>query len=191
MKSHLLAIHLAVAALSNLLAAQPQPPQQGGQPPRPEDSRVFYQVQTLRAIENKADLLLEMGKTDMALEEFKRAFSVDIPRDEPAFEVKAHVIGKFAITLTNMDRKKEAVETIQKLLAQVAPGSVAEATAWLNAGTVYRQSGMPEEALKAFDRAIELSQKLARSPGPGGRPGPPLPPGGRPPRQQPPTSKTP
>jgi tetratricopeptide (TPR) repeat protein len=146
----------------------------------------------LRALDEKATLLLEQGKTDAALVELKRTFDIDIPRDHPAYELKAQGIGRFAITLTNVGRKKEAVETIQHLLAEVPPGSVAEAAAWLDAGTVYKQSGMPEEALKAFDRSIELAQKLAKTRGPAGRP-PQPPPGGRPqrPQTQPPRGETP
>jgi tetratricopeptide (TPR) repeat protein len=137
----------------------------------------------LRALDEKATLLLDQGKTDAALVEMKRAFDIDIPRDHPAYEMKAQGIGRFAIILTNVGRKKEAIETIQRLLAEVPPGSVAEAAAWLDAGTVYKQSGMPDEALKAFDRSIELAQKLAKTRGPAGRP-PQPPPGGRPPRSQ-------
>ena len=182
---------VAAAFLAPPVSAQglgPQgPPPHGGAPPEgnrsgPGPDR-FPMALALRALDEKATLLLEQGKTDAALVEMKRAFDVDIPRDHPAYELKAQGIGRFAITLTNVGRKKEAVETIQRLLAEVPPGSVAEAAAWLDAGTVYKQSGMPEEALKAFDRSIELAQKLAKTRGPAGRP-PPPPPGGRPPRSQ-------
>lgn len=168
-----------------LLAQEPreQPP-----PPSPGPDRVFFQAQILRAIEGKAILYMEQGKQEAALEELKKALAVDIPRDHLMFEANAHLVGMLAITYTNVGKKKEGVETIQKLLQEVPPGSVAEASATLDAGTVYRQAGMPDEALKAFDRAIELSQKLAARPprGPAGRPMPPPPPGrppGPPPKQ--------
>lgn len=168
----------------------PGPPSDGERPGPPPDR--FPMALTLRALDEKASLLLEQGKTDAALVEMKRAFDVAIPKDHPAYEIKAQVIGRFAITLTNAGRKKEGVETIQRLLAEVPAGSVAEAAAWLDAGTVYRQSGMPEEALKAFERSIELAQKLAKTRGPAGRP-PHQPPGGRAPRPQgqPPRGETP
>ena len=176
--------------------APPQgPPARGGAPdgdrPGPPPDR-FPMALALRALDEKATLLLEQGKTDAALVELKRAFEFDVPKDHPAYELKAQSIGRLAITLTNVGRKKEAVETIQRLLAEVPPGSVAEAAAWLDAGTVYKQSGMPDEALKAFDRSIELAQKLAKTRGPAGRP-PQPPPGGRPPRSQaqPPRGETP
>lgn len=161
-----------------------------GPPPPLEHDRVFFLMQSLRAIEAKTSLLLEQGKNEAAIEELKKVAAVEIPKELPLYEAKAHLIGRLAITYTNIGKKKEAVETIQKLLADVQPGSVAEATAYLDAGVVYRQAGMPDEALKAFDRALELSQKLAKTPrGPAGRPG--LPPGplggppGGPPRNHP------
>ena len=154
---------------------------EGDRPGTPPDR--FPMALALRALDEKASLLLEQGKTDAALVEMKRAFDVDVPKDHPAYESKAHLIGRFAITLTNVGRRKEAVETIQRLLAEVPSGSVTEAAAWLDAGTVYRQAGIPDEALKAFDRAIELAQKLTKTRGPAGRP-PPQPPGGRSQRPQ-------
>ena len=158
----------------------PGPPPDGE---RPEPPDRFPMALQLRALDEKASLLLEQGKTDAALVEMRRAFDVAVPKDHPAYELKAQVIGRFAATLAEAGRKKEAVETMQRLLADVPPGSVAEAAAWLDAGTVYRQCGMPDEALKAFDRSIELAQKLAKTRGPAGRP-PQPPPGGRAPRPQ-------
>ena len=190
---------VAATFLAPPVSAQTLPPQgprpQGGPSdgdrsgPPPDR---FPMALVLRALDEKASLLLDQGKTDAALAEMRRALDVDIPKDHPAYEMKAQVVGRFAITLTNVGRKKEAVETIQRLLAEVPPGSVAEAAAWLDAGTVYKQSGAPEEALKAFDRSIELAQKLAKTRGPAGRP-PQPPPGGRPPRSQgqPPRGETP
>ena len=200
MKKALLVVAAAAAAslaLSSSVLGQappqgmpPGPPVDGERPGPPLDR--FPMALTLRALDEKASLLLEQGKTDAALVEMKRAFDVALPKDHPAYELKARVIGRFAITLTNVGRKKEAVETMQRLLADVPAGSVAEAAAWLDAGTVYRQSGMTEEALNAFDRSIELAQKLAKTRGPAGRP-PHQPPGGRPPRPQgqPPKGETP
>lgn len=141
--------------------------------------RTFLYANMLRAIDGKATLLLEQGKTDAALKELERAGTIEVPRESPAYEAKVHMIGRLAMTYSHAGRKKEALDTVQRLLAEVPAGSVAEASAWLDAGEVYRQLSMNDEALKAFDRAIELSEKLARSPrGPAGRPGPP--PGGRP-----------
>lgn len=181
-KTALFSVPLLIASLA--LIAQGPPP--GGD--RGPDQGFLY-VQMMRAIEGKADLLIEQGRGEAAIEELKKVQGIDVSKDSPPYEIKVHMLGKLAITLTNYDRRKEAVETIQKLLAEVPPGTPAEATAWLNAGTVYRQSGMPDEALKAFDRAIDLSQKLVRSPGPTGRPNPPRA-GGRPP-QRPPMSNPP
>jgi tetratricopeptide (TPR) repeat protein len=134
---------------------------------------------------------LEQGKTDAALVEMKRAFDLDVPKVGPAYEMKAQLIGRFAITLAEAGRKKDSVDTIRKLVAEAPAGSVAEANAWLDAGSVYRKAGMPEEALKAFERSLELSQKLTKTRGrerwplslpPGERrvPPPPRPPEGAP-----------
>jgi tetratricopeptide (TPR) repeat protein len=140
----------------------------------------------LRAIEEKSDVLLEEGKTDAAVETLQKVFAVDVPKWHPAFEMKTHLVGKLAVTYAKAGRKKEAVETVQKLLAEVPPDTPAEAAALVDAGAVYRQAGMNDEALKAFDRAIALAEKLAKAAprGPAGRPMPP--PGGRPPGPRPP-----
>jgi tetratricopeptide (TPR) repeat protein len=206
------AVFAAVALTGPLAAQEPRPglPPQGGPPPQrqgqprpggpndpggyppfPFPDPGFLAGQTIRALEEKADLLIEQKKTDAAIEEMRRVFSLDVPREGPAFELKAHLVGRLAITLANAGRKKEAVETMQRLLAAVPAGSVAEATAWLDAGVVYRQAGLPDEALKAYERSIELSQKLARLRGSSGPP-PQYPPG-RPPRppQQPPRGDEP
>jgi tetratricopeptide (TPR) repeat protein len=147
--------------------------------------RGFLYAQMMRAIDEKTNVLLEQGKTDAAAKELERVFTIDIPREHPAYEGKAHLIGKLAAAYAAQGKKKEAVETLEKLLADVPPGSVAEASAWLDAGVVYKQVGLPDKALEAFDRAIALSEKLAKNPprGPAGRP---LPPGGRPPGNRPP-----
>lgn len=173
-------LRLCVFVLSTLAAgtapAQQGPPQGQGGP-----DRGYLYGQILRAIDEKASMLIEQGKGEAAAEEMKRATAIDVPKDHPVFEMKVHLLGRLAITYTNLGRKQEALDTIRKVLADVPPGSVAEANAWLDAGTVYRQSGQPEEALKAFDRAIELSQKLAlTAPPPGPRRGmPPNQPGER------------
>lgn len=184
MRLHVLCLTLLVAAP---LAAQPGgqfDPQRAPGPP-PEMDRAFLYGQAMRALDEKATILIEQGKTDLAIEEMKKAFGFDIPPRHPIFEAKAHVIGRLAVTYANVGKKKEAVETIQRLIGEIPSGTVAEASAWVEAGSVYKQVGMLDEALKAFDRAIELSQKLAKAPprGPAGRP--PMPPNGpeaRPPR---------
>ncbi|HKC23350.1 MAG TPA: tetratricopeptide repeat protein [Thermoanaerobaculia bacterium] len=179
---------LAAALLSALpLAAQPEEgPPPGGPPGGPGQQRGFVYAQMMRAMNEKSDLLLEAGKPDAAIETLSRVLTIDVPKEHPAFEIKAHLIGKLAVVYASQGKKKEAVETIQRLLAEVPQGGVAEAAAWVDAGAVYKQAGMPDEALKAFDKAIALSEKLAKAPprGPAGRPMPP--PGGRPPGSRPP-----
>jgi tetratricopeptide (TPR) repeat protein len=167
-----------------LTAAQeaPQPPSAPGkppdarrrnQPPPPLNDADFFRMQTLQAIEGKADLLLDMGKLDAAIEELRKVSAMDISKDSPVYEIKIHLMGRLAMAYADAGRKAEALETGKKVLAEVPPGSPAEAEAWLEAGSVYKKLGMPDEALQAFDRAIALSQKLAQTPPQGGpRPGP-------------------
>jgi tetratricopeptide (TPR) repeat protein len=183
----------AAAALGLCLAAPAQQPPQGAQgavPPAPapegfapQPDRGFVWAQLLRAYDEKASLLLEQGRPDAALEELKKGAAVEVPKEVPAFELKVHLMGRLAVTLADLGRKKESVDAIQRLLAEVPAGSVAEAQAWLDAGVAYRKAGLPDEALKALDRSIELSQKLAKTRGPAGRPLPP--PRGRPGRPAP------
>ena len=178
-------------ALSAPLAAQPMmggPPGQGhhgrmaGEGDGPRGDRFFYVAQELHAVDAKVTLLLQLGRTDAAIEELSRVEAIEVPKDHPVYEVKAHLIGRLAATYAEAGKKKQALETLQRLQADIPAGSPAEAAAWLDAGTVYKQLSMPDEALKAFDKAIELSQKLARSgrrpasfTGPGGRPPGPTP----------------
>ena len=180
-------LFVVLASLS--AAAQPQGPPQGG--PGPDGppggmafQRGFLYAQMMRAMEEKSELLLESGKTDAAIDVLQRAFDVDVPKQHPAYEMKVHLIGKLAVTYVNHGKKKEGVETIQKLLADLPPGTPAEAAAWVDAGVVYKQAGLPDEALKAFDKAIALSEKLAKE-APRGPAGRPMPPGGRPPGLRP------
>jgi tetratricopeptide (TPR) repeat protein len=172
-----LAFFLAACTFS---ASAQEPPQ----PPGPD--RNYFSAQILRAIEAKSDLLIEQGKPDAAIEELRRAQAIELPKGQPIYEMKARLLGRLASLLAERGRKKEALETLQRLLADVEPGSPAEAAAQLEAGQAYRTLGMPDEALKAFDRAIELSQKLAGSARSPGRPGLPPPGRGQPPRGQPP-----
>ncbi len=169
------------AFLLSTLAAGSAPAQQGVPQGQGGPDRGYLYGQILRAIDEKASMLIEQGKGEAAAEEMKRASTLDVPKDHPVFEMKIHLLGRLAITYTNLGRKQDALDTIRKVLADVPPGTVAEANAWLDAGTVYRQSGQPEEALKAFDRAIELSQKLALTAPPAGprRGMPPNQPGAR------------
>ncbi len=193
-----------LAALSLVpppLAAQAPGPSPGGPPgaapgamppgrrgpggPPPGDNG-FLWAQAMQALEQKASLLLEMGKTDAAIDELGRVYAIDVPKAAPVYELKARLVGRLANVQADAGRKKDAAETVQRLLADVPPGSVAEASAWLDAGSVYRKLGMSDEALRAFDRAVDLSQKLAASRGPAGREPPP---GGRPPRPPAPQQK--
>jgi tetratricopeptide (TPR) repeat protein len=129
-------------------------------------------------VNEKVELLEQMGKTDAAIAELTRVEAMEVPKGHPVYEVKSHLVARLAVINAEAGKKKPALDTLQRLLGDVPSGSPAEAEAWLAAGTVYKALGMPEEALKAFDRSIELSQKLARS---GRRPGPPQGAGGRPP----------
>lgn len=174
--------------------AQPAPAPTGGRPPQrpapgpgnppPPDSSFFY-AQAMRAMDEKASLLLDQGKTAQAIQALQEVYSLEVPKESPFYEMKVRVIGRLAKAYAESGRKAEALDTLKKLLAEVPPGTPAEAAAWLEAGGVYKQAGMPDDALKAFDRSIELSKKLAKSgrappPPPGGPGGPRSGPGDRP-----------
>lgn len=188
MRGPIKAIPTLVALLVPLLlAAQERPPRPSGAGnssgprregllPLPRNDAIYFKMQTLHAIEGKVDILLEMGKITEAVEELKKVLVIDIPKDGPGYEVKSHLIGRLAKVYADAGRRAEALETVKKLLADAPMGTPAEATAWLEAGSIYKRLGMPEEALKAFDKAIDLSKKLAQT---GWKPqGPPGPPGG-------------
>ena len=174
-----------------LIGAQEGPPPQegGGRPPRrqgqgpgdgnpPPRDASFYQGQAIRAIDEKASLLLEQGKTEAAIEAFKQVYTLEVPKNSPFYEGKVRLMGRLAKAYAESGHKPEALDTVKKLIAELPPGTPAEAAGWLEAGSVYKKTGMPDEALKAFDKAIELSKKLAEKgwnppPPPGGpRPGP-------------------
>jgi tetratricopeptide (TPR) repeat protein len=145
-----------------------QPPAREGQPPRLD--AVYFASQTLKGLQEKADLLQETGKKTEAIETLKEAWSVEIPNDSPAYEHKVHVLGNLAKAYAEMNRKSEALETLKRIQESLLPGSPSEAMAWLQAGEVYKKLAMPEEALAAFDKSIALSKKLAET---GWRPPPP------------------
>ncbi len=183
------AISLSAAAQEGQPVPRPGAPPPhgapGGVPPAP-DPAGFFQAQAMRAMDEKGSLLLEMGKPAEAVAALKDVYSLDVPKQSPLFELKVHVIGSLAKAYLAAGQKAQALETMKGALAEVPPGSPAEAAAWLEAGTVYKKAGLPEEALKAFDKSIELSKKLAAGgfapPSPpgalGSRPGPGGPPPG-------------
>ncbi len=140
------------------------PPPHGGpdgaMPPAP-DPAGFFQAQAMRAMDEKGTLLLEMGKPAEAVAALKDVYTLDVPKQSPMFELKVRVIASLAKAYLAAGQKAQALDTMKRVLAEVPPGSPAEAAAWLEAGTVYKKAGMPEEALNAFDKSIELSKKLA------------------------------
>ncbi len=193
MTTFLKSAFLVIVLVPALAAAQEgQPPDQGGPPPGSRPDATFFRAQAMRALNEKVDILMEQGKSDAAIAELRRVDTFDIPRENPAFELKIRLLGKLAGLYATAGHKEEALATIKRVLAEAPAGSPAEAAAWLDAGTVYRTLGMADDALKAFDRAIDLSNALARS---GWRPheGQPArrPRGGGPPERSQPTPQRP
>lgn len=161
--------------------AAAQGPPGGGGPPQgpPPDDRFFHGL-SLLALDEKASLLAEQGQTDAAIAELRRVYSYELPKDHPVYEVRVRLIGKLAKLLAQSGHKEEATKALQDMLGDVAKGTPAEAAAWFEAGKAYRELKMPDEALKAFDRAIAVSDELARrgrgpDQGPGGGPRGPRP----------------
>ncbi len=177
-------------AVPVIFAGQEAPPQTrpGGPParrggqgegmPQMPDPTGFFQAQAMRAMDEKGSLLLEMGKNAEAIQALREVYTLDVSKQSPMYELKVHLIGNLAKAYLAAGQKSQALETMKKVLSEVPAGSPAEAAAWLEAGGVYKKAGMPEEALKAFDRSIELSEKLAVSgwapPPPPGAPGGPF-----------------
>lgn len=164
---------LVALLVSGLAAAQPTPPSGGpGVPPqgRPDHDRVmgpppdarFFHGLSLMALDEKASLLAEQGKNDAAIAELRKVYAYDLPKDSPVYEVRVRLVGKLARLLATAGHKEEAVKAVQDLLADVTKGTPSEAAAWFEAGKTYRAVGMTEEALKAYDRAIAVSDELAR-----------------------------
>jgi tetratricopeptide (TPR) repeat protein len=172
----------ALAFLPSALAAQPGPPPAGSLPRSPDGrsfpDRVFYLAQQIRAMDEKVSLLVEAGKPDVAITVAGKAEAVDVPPDHPAYDLKIHLLARAAQIYADTGHRKEALEVLSKVGADVPKGGPAEAAFLLDAGRVYRRLNMPEEALKAFDRVIELSEELSRmgrryDPGPRARSGSP------------------
>jgi tetratricopeptide (TPR) repeat protein len=136
---------------------------QEGPPGPPFQDASFFQALAMRALNEKVDLLLDQKKTDAAIQELRRVYTFDVPKGQPSFEMKVRLIGRLAELYAATGKKPEALEAVKGMLADVVAGTPAEAAAWLEAGTVYRAAGMPDDALKAFDRAIDLSNKLAQN----------------------------
>ena len=136
---------------------------QEGPPIPPFQDASFFQALAMRALNEKVEVLLDQKKTDLAIQELRRVYTFEVAKGQPTYEMKVHLVGRLAELYAATGRKAEALETVKGMLADVASGTPAEAAAWLEAGTVYRGVGMPDEALKAFDRAIDLSNKLAQT----------------------------
>jgi hypothetical protein len=76
------ALLLSAGLLARALAAPERAP-----PHQPDP--VFLRVEVLFALARKADILTEQGKTEAANDEMKKAFAIEIPREDPAWEAKA------------------------------------------------------------------------------------------------------
>ena len=148
---------LVVTCAAGALSAQENRPG-----PPPQDAS-FFRGQAMRALNEKVDLLLEQRKTDLAIQELRRVYGFEVAKTQPSYEMKVRLVGRLAELYAATGKRAEALETVKGMLADVTAGTPAEAAAWLEAGTVYRAVAMPDEALKAFDRAIELSDRLAQS----------------------------
>ncbi len=155
-------------------AAPPQMPGGGGPPPgdpgRPPKEARFFLGLSLMALDEKAGMLAEAGQTDAAIAELKKVYAYNLPKDHPVYEVRVRLVGKLAVLQAKSGQKAEAVKTIQAMLADVAKGTPAEAAGYFEAGKAYRELKMTDEALKAFDKAIEVSDALAKQEW---KPGPP------------------
>jgi tetratricopeptide (TPR) repeat protein len=175
-KSALTATFLAALLVPATLAAQPSPPPNrggpglgSGGPPRADAS--FFRGLALMALDEKTTMLVDEGKAEAAIQELRKVYDYDLPRNNPVYEVKVRLIGKLARLCATTGKKAEAAKTIKDMLVDVAAGTPAEAAAWFEAGKTYKEAGMSDEALKAFDRSIELANALAkRGPMPGGVP---------------------
>lgn len=137
------------------------PPGPGGMSRPPMEERFFHGM-ALMALDEKAGLLVEAGKPEAAIAELRRVYTYDLPKDHPVYEVRVRLVGKLARLLATSGQKDEAIKTVTDLLADVAKGTPSEAAAWFEAGKSYRQLGMTDDALKAFDRAIALSDELSK-----------------------------
>ncbi|HNX48815.1 MAG TPA: tetratricopeptide repeat protein [Thermoanaerobaculaceae bacterium] len=122
----------------------------------------FFHGMALMALDEKASLLVEAGKPDAAITELRKVYTYDLPKDHPVYEVRVRLVGKLARLLAASDKKDEATRTITEMLADVAKGTPSEAAAWFEAGKTYRELGRIDDALKAFDRAIALSDELSK-----------------------------
>jgi tetratricopeptide (TPR) repeat protein len=135
----------------------------------------FFNGMALMALDEKASMLAEAGRSAEAIAELQKVFTYDLPKDHPVYEVRVRLVGKLARLLASTGRKDDAVKTIQDLLADVAAKTPSEAAAWFEAGKTYREVGKTDEALKAFDKAIALSDELSKlrwepGPAPGANP---------------------
>jgi len=164
---------IALVLFPIALAAQPGPPpdrhaggRYQGEPPPPLDAS-FFLGQAMRAMNEKADLLLEQKQTEAAIQELRRVLGMEVPKDRPVYELKVRLVGRLAGLYATSGKKAEALETLKSLLAEVPTGSPAEAAAWLDAGTAYRTLGMPEEALKALFYRSEKKELPALPPATG------------------------
>ncbi len=154
--------HSAIALLVATCAAAGLRAQETPPGPPPQDAS-FFQGQAMRALNEKVDILLDQKRTDLAIQELRRVYGFDVPKTQPSYEMKVRLVGRLAGLYAATGKKAEALETVKGMLADVTAGTPAEAAAWLEAGTAYRALAMPDDALKALDRAIELSQKLAQT----------------------------
>jgi tetratricopeptide (TPR) repeat protein len=96
------------------------------------------------------ELFLKMGSFDEAVEAFQKAIDLEPETGKP--------YGNLAYTLVLQNRYKEAVPLYQKSI-NLLDDDKAKATAWNHLGNVYRKLNDYDNAIKAYQKAVVLSDE--------------------------------
>lgn len=115
-------------------------------PERKEDAWVAW--------ENKAQILMQLGKHDESLEAYDEAIAQSTPAKDT--ETRAFVCGSKGMSLDEVGRYEEAVSAYDKALETSNEQSHAYLPTLQNKGMALLGMGNYEEALKTFDKVIEI-----------------------------------
>ena len=120
-------------------------------------------VETAFAHREKAKLFYKKGSKEKALEELKKIVSLEFPEgaeDREEYTVKFYAYINAGKICLELEKEKEAVELLEEGVKKAPDVSVWTYDLYMTLGKAYEKLGMDKKAMKAFDKAMEISKKL-------------------------------
>ena len=128
-----------------------------------EQKKFDRAVETSFALREKAKLYYKNGKKEKALGELKRIIDVEFPEgteDREEYTVKFYAYVNAGKIYLELGQAKEAKDLLEEGVEKAPDVSEWTYDLYMTLGKVYEKLGMDKKAMKAFDKAMEISKKL-------------------------------